>query len=105
MAVFGQVQYAFTNFAGQPGVSGMKDGLGGAARFGQPNGVAVDNAGNVYVADAPNCTIRKVSAAGEVTTLAGDAAYRDPRRQFDIDPWEDMPMLLAPRLCFIGRWG
>src|SRR5436309_14122392 len=67
----GQVQYAFTNFAGMPGVFGTNDGTGSAARFNFPNGVAVDGAGNVYVADADDDTIRKITPTGEDTTSAG----------------------------------
>jgi sugar lactone lactonase YvrE len=63
--------YAFANFAGMPGVPGSADGTGSAARFNAPNGVAVDSAGNVYVADYSNDTIRKVTPGGVVTTLAG----------------------------------
>ena len=63
--------YAWTNFAGYGGRSA--DGAGSAARFYNPNGVAVDSAGNLFVADAANYTIRKVTAAGVVTTLAGKA--------------------------------
>ncbi|WP_184338483.1 NHL domain-containing protein, partial [Prosthecobacter vanneervenii] len=54
-------------------VSGSADGTGSAARFNNPSGVAVDSAGNVYVADGDNSTIRKVTAAGVVNTLAGSA--------------------------------
>ena len=52
---------------------GSADGIGSAAKFLLPAGVAVDGAGNVYVADADNDTIRKVTSAGVVTTLAGTA--------------------------------
>lgn len=58
------------------------DGTGAAARFKRPGGVAVDAAGNVYVADTDNHTIRKITAAGVVTTVAGLAgtpgAVNDP---------------------------
>jgi sugar lactone lactonase YvrE len=62
-----------TTLAGSPGARGEADGTGGAARFNHPTSVAVDSAGTVYVADAYNDTIRKVTAAGVVTTLAGSA--------------------------------
>jgi hypothetical protein len=65
--------YAWTNFVGQPGGLGNVDGTGSAARFYLPSGVAVDSAGNVFVADNWNHTIRKVTSAGVVTTLAGSA--------------------------------
>ena len=64
---------AVTTFAGAARISGSADGSGGAARFNGPTGVAVDSTGNVYVADAGNSTIRKITAGGSVTTFAGFA--------------------------------
>lgn len=63
--------YTFTTLAGSPGISGSTDGVGGAARFNDPSGLAVDKLGNVYVADGGNHTIRKIAPGGAVTTLAG----------------------------------
>jgi pimeloyl-ACP methyl ester carboxylesterase len=62
-----------STLAGSPGAQGSTDGVGSAARFFFPNGVAVDSAGNVYVADTGNSTIRKITSGGAVTTLAGVA--------------------------------
>lgn len=65
-----------TTLAGTPGVSGSRDGDGAEARFYQPLGVAADKAGNIYVADSLNCTVRKITPAGNVTTLAGSPGTR-----------------------------
>jgi hypothetical protein len=62
-----------TTFAGTAGTAGSADGTGTGAQFNNPAGVAVDSSGNVYVADAANNTIRKITSAGVVTTLAGTA--------------------------------
>ncbi|HUL53452.1 MAG TPA: immunoglobulin domain-containing protein [Opitutaceae bacterium] len=62
-----------TTLAGRAGISGSADGTGTAARFAAPADLAVDGAGNVYVADTDNHTIRKVAPGGVVTTLAGSA--------------------------------
>ena len=54
------------------GTKGFLDGPSFMAQFSEPNGVAVDAAGNVYVADRDNHKIRKIDSAGMVSTLAGD---------------------------------
>jgi len=63
------------------GTAGHKDGRGTAARFNEPFGVAVDSSMNIYVADYSNHRIRKITAAGVVSTLAGDgtAGHQDGR--------------------------
>ncbi|MBX3737116.1 MAG: immunoglobulin domain-containing protein [Candidatus Didemnitutus sp.] len=66
----GNPAYATSTFAGLS-TRGSADGTGSAARFAFPQGAASDAAGNVYVADSSNHTIRKVTPAGVVTTFAG----------------------------------
>jgi sugar lactone lactonase YvrE len=62
-----------TTLAGTAGQSGAIDGTGAAARFNAPQGITIDAAGNLYVADTGNHTVRKVTQAGAVTTIAGKA--------------------------------
>jgi hypothetical protein len=60
------------NGKGLPGPPPGADGIGAAARFDTPSGVASDGAGNLYISDTNDMTIRKVVVAtGAVTTLAG----------------------------------
>lgn len=65
-----------TTLAGSAGSPGSADSSGGSPRFNGPSGVAVDTSGNVYVADNFNCTIRKITPGGFVSTLAGTAGTR-----------------------------
>ena len=62
-----------TTLAGTIGTVGSTDGNGAAARFHNPFEIALDPAGDLYVADSQNNTIRKITPAGDVTTLAGTA--------------------------------
>jgi serine/threonine protein kinase/sugar lactone lactonase YvrE len=59
--------------AGQPGIGGYADGPAAQAQFHLPNNVAVDHAGNLYVADTANNVVRKITPGGVVSTLAGTA--------------------------------
>lgn len=74
----GQVASTFAGAAPTPGLpgqgtSGSADGTGTAARFNQPTDITIDGDGNLYVTDLRNYTIRKITPAGVVNTLAGSA--------------------------------
>lgn len=63
-----------STLAGSAGTNGSNDGVGSAARFYYPWGIALDATSNIFVADAQNKTIRKISPTGNVTTIAGLAS-------------------------------
>ncbi len=66
-----------TTLAGAAGASGFANGMGAAAQFNTPLGIAVDPAGNLYVADRNNHQVRKIDTTLAVTTLAGDSGRDD----------------------------
>jgi len=78
--------------AGEYQKGGHMDGCGTEANFCYPHGVAVDDQFNVYISDSDNHSLRKITADGVVTTLAGNpelcgnedgfgrnATFQDPR--------------------------
>ncbi len=69
-----------STFAGKNREKGINDGMAENALFNQPEGVAINSKGELYVADTYNFTIRKIDLNGNVTTLAGkgnEAGYSD----------------------------
>lgn len=60
-----------TTLAGD-GTAGFTDGSGTGAQLASPQGVTADASGNLYIADTGNHSIRKITAAGVVTTLVGN---------------------------------
>lgn len=102
-----------TTLAGAPGIAGAADGVGGAASFRLPEAIAADGAGNLYVTDLANFTVRKITPAGAVTTIAGSAGQRGssdgvgPAARFSF-PWgiaadSDGTLYVADGLSTIRR--
>ena len=89
-----------TTLAGKAGVSGTADGRGAAARFNQPQGIACDPHGDLYVTDLESGTIRKITPAGVVTTVAGT-----PRSPDSYDESGPPPNLYGPSgvVCYAGN--
>ena len=67
-----------SSLAGSPGERGYADGSGAAARFDYFIAMTIDSAGNLYVSEQQNDVIRKITAAGVVTTIAGGAKFFSP---------------------------
>ncbi len=62
-----------TTFAGL-GTPGSQDGTTSNATFNNPLGIAIDGANNIYICDVGNSKIRKITAAGVVSTIAGSGS-------------------------------
>lgn len=94
--------------AGQSGQYGTSDGVSSLARFAYPAGIATDLAGNLYVADAYGCTVRRVAPDGEVTTWAGRPefkGYKDgPSQNAEFD-WPQAVALDAAGILYIADYG
>src|SRR4051812_36817581 len=73
-----KAQYVVSTYAGT-GAAGLVNGNVVSAQFNQSFGMCLDNSGNIFVADKGNNCIRKITAAGVVSTYAGSTAagYND----------------------------
>lgn len=80
-----------TTLAGLTGVSGVSDGTGANALFNQPTGIAVDSAANIYVADTANSTVRRITPAGVVSTLAGLPGIAGHKDGSGLGAWFNQP--------------
>ncbi len=74
-----------TTLAGSIGNAGSADGTGTAAQFYSPTALTVDRTGTLFVTDSNNATVRKIAAAGVVTTL-GTAGQINALRGVAVDP-------------------
>ncbi|MHB8420056.1 MAG: NHL repeat-containing protein [Myxococcales bacterium] len=94
------------------GDAGFLDGPASSAQFSGPASVAVDPSGDVYVADFGNSRVRKIDAAGLVTTIAGDgrpcetAGIGGSGGTAELSPWS---LAISPTgdiyVATLGGWG
>ncbi|MBI4886328.1 MAG: hypothetical protein HY824_04495 [Acidobacteria bacterium] len=84
-----------TTVAGLAGFSGSADGPAAEARFNRPTGVAIDTFDNLYVADRSNHTIRRITPAGTVSTIAGTPGMRGSADSTGADARFNFPSAVA----------
>jgi DNA-binding beta-propeller fold protein YncE len=99
------VRYLWSTFAGKPGVAGHLDGQGSNARFSYPSGIAMNDQGMIYVADADSNRVRKITPEGEVSTFSD--AWGNPmmfRTPVDIASGADGTVLVLNQGSSIVRW-
>jgi sugar lactone lactonase YvrE len=76
---------------------GSTDGLGKAASFFHPAGIAIDKKGNLYVADSGNNKIRKITPDGMVTTFAGNGSRGNANgRALDASFYKPYALAIGP---------
>jgi hypothetical protein len=79
--------WVVTTLAGLAGVTGTNNGTGSDALFHSPSGVAVDGAGNVYVADSGNNMIRRrfpANGAPVIVTTGPNSGFHNGQFGFDL---------------------
>jgi sugar lactone lactonase YvrE len=86
---------AVSLIAGLTGAGGSTDGTGSGALFHQPGGIIRNKAGNLYVADTGNSTIRQITPSGVVTTFAGSAVNPGYRDGTSTAAWFNLPAGIA----------
>jgi sugar lactone lactonase YvrE len=84
-----------TTLAGTYGVTGSTDATGVNALFSGLTGSATDSTGNIYVADTQNSTIRKITPAGVVSTIAGLPGIAGLKDGAGTDAWFNKPRDVA----------
>ncbi len=72
------------NLSSGPGYSG-NGGAATNAQLNRPFGVAIDKAGNLFIADSNNSVVRKVDASGKITTVVGDQSIQFPNGKMMLD--------------------
>jgi len=85
--VAGSGPTGYSNYGG-----GFAEGQGDVARFNEPYGIAIDTVGNLYVADAGNHRIRKISPGGVVSTFAGSGTNGHADAYFGTDAQFSSPV-------------